>query len=119
MRESRRSRAGRKEPALSISWSLRPRRMRRARAIWPNVMPSRPSARCSVRLGMPISAAAALAALSAMTTLTGSAILALATARGILSPAEAWRLAHLDEDYQNKLLGVDDEARARRDARWR
>ena len=62
---------------------------------------------------------AALAALSAMTTLTGSAILALATAAGFLSPAEAWRAAHVDEDFQNEHWGVDDEAAARRAARWR
>jgi chaperone required for assembly of F1-ATPase len=62
---------------------------------------------------------AALAALSAMTTLTGSALLALAVARGFLKPAEAWRVAHVDEDYQNELWGTDEEARARRAARWR
>jgi chaperone required for assembly of F1-ATPase len=62
---------------------------------------------------------AALASLSAMTTLTGSAILALATAGGFLSPAEAWRAAHVDEDFQNELWGADEEAMARRAARWR
>ncbi len=62
---------------------------------------------------------AALASLSVMTSLTGSAVLALATAAGFLSPAEAWRVAHVDEDFQNELWGVDDEAAARRAARWR
>jgi chaperone required for assembly of F1-ATPase len=62
---------------------------------------------------------AALAALSAMTTLTGSALLALAVARGFLSPEAAWRAAHVDEDFQNELWGVDAEATARRAARWR
>jgi len=62
---------------------------------------------------------AALAALSAMTTLTGSALLALAVARGALTPEEAWRAAHLDEDYQNEFWGVDAEAHERREARWR
>ncbi len=61
----------------------------------------------------------ALAALSVMTSLTGSAILALATARGALAPDEAWRLAHVDEDFQNEIWGVDEEATARRQARWR
>jgi len=61
----------------------------------------------------------ALAALGAMTTLTGSALLALAVARGRLSPEEAWRAAHLDEDFQAERWGVDEEARARREARWR
>jgi chaperone required for assembly of F1-ATPase len=62
---------------------------------------------------------AALAALSAVTTLTGSALLALATAAGFLSAADAWGAAHVDEDFQNDIWGVDTEAAARRAARWR
>jgi len=61
----------------------------------------------------------ALAALSAMTTLTGSALLALAVARGFLSPQDAWLTAHVDEEFQAERWGVDAEAKARRDARWR
>lgn len=56
----------------------------------------------------------ALGALHAMTTLSGSAILALATALGRLDAAEAWRLAHLDEAHQEAVWGEDDEAMARR-----
>ncbi len=61
----------------------------------------------------------ALAALSVITTLTGSAVLALAVARGRLSAEEAWRIAHTDEDFQIERWGVDEEAAARRGARWR
>ena len=61
----------------------------------------------------------ALAALSAMTTLTGSALLALAVARGRLSPEEAWLAAHVDENFQAERWGADREATARREARWR
>src|SRR5580692_10793644 len=61
----------------------------------------------------------ALAALSAMTTLTGSALLALAVARGFLSAEAAWRAAHVDEDFQAERWGADAEATARRAARWR
>ncbi len=61
----------------------------------------------------------ALAALSAMTTLTGSALLALAVARGFLSAEAAWRAAHVDEDFQAERWGADSEAMARREARWR
>jgi chaperone required for assembly of F1-ATPase len=61
----------------------------------------------------------ALAALSAMTTLTGSALLALAVACGPLAPGEAWRAAHVDEHFQAERWGVDAEARVRREARWR
>jgi chaperone required for assembly of F1-ATPase len=60
-----------------------------------------------------------LAALSALTNLIGSTVLALATAYGFLEPKEAWRMAHVDEDYQNELWGVDAEAAARRAARRR
>jgi chaperone required for assembly of F1-ATPase len=61
----------------------------------------------------------ALAALSVMTTLTGSALLALAVARGFLSPEAAWQAAHVDEDFQAEQWGADAEATARRNARWR
>src|SRR4029078_657906 len=40
-----------------------------------------------------------LAALHVMTTLTGSALLALAVALRRLTPDEAWALAHVDEDW--------------------
>jgi len=61
----------------------------------------------------------AVAALSVMTTLTGSALLALAVARGFLSPEAAWEAAHVDEDFQTGRWGADAEAMARREARWR
>jgi chaperone required for assembly of F1-ATPase len=60
-----------------------------------------------------------LAALSAMTTLSGSALLALAVARGRLSPDDAWRAANVDEDFEIERWGVDAEATTRREARWR
>jgi chaperone required for assembly of F1-ATPase len=62
---------------------------------------------------------AALAALSVMTTLSGSALLALAVARGFFSAEAAWRAAHVDEDFQAERWGADAEAIARREARWR
>ena len=60
----------------------------------------------------------ALAALHVMTTLTGSALLALAVAQGRLAPDEVWRAAHVDEDFQIAQWGEDDEAMLRRAARW-
>ena len=54
-----------------------------------------------------------------MTTLTGSAVLALAVARGFLSAEAAWQAAHVDEDFQAERWGEDTEAVARRGARWR
>jgi chaperone required for assembly of F1-ATPase len=67
----------------------------------------------------PIDDPLALAALSVMTTLTGSAVLALAVARGRLSAEEAWRIAHVDEDYEIERWGEDEEAMSRRALRWR
>ena len=61
----------------------------------------------------------ALAALSVMTTLTGSALLALGVARGFLSAEAAWQAAHVDEDFQAERWGADAEAVARREGRWR
>ena len=60
-----------------------------------------------------------LAALHVMTTLMGSVVLALAVQENRLSPEEAWALAHLDEDFQMEVWGQDEEALARRAARWR
>jgi chaperone required for assembly of F1-ATPase len=55
-----------------------------------------------------------LAAHHVMTTLTGSALLALAHAGGRLTADEAWAAAHVDEDWQISQWGSDAEAEARR-----
>ena len=63
-----------------------------------------------------------LGALHVMTTLTGSLLLAAAVAAGRLSGPEAWRAAHVDEDFQIGEWGADDEAserRSRREIDWR
>jgi chaperone required for assembly of F1-ATPase len=60
-----------------------------------------------------------LAALHVLTALTGSALLALAVAQGRLTPEEAWKAAHVDEDWQISQWGEDAEAKARREHRWR
>jgi chaperone required for assembly of F1-ATPase len=59
-----------------------------------------------------------LASLHVMTTLMGSALLALAHAHGRLTAAEAWAAAHVDEDWQIEQWGADAEAAARRQRRW-
>ncbi|WP_029029247.1 ATP12 family chaperone protein [Salinarimonas rosea] len=61
----------------------------------------------------------ALAALSVMTTLTGSALIALAVADGALAPDEAWEAAHADELHQERVWGADAIAVERREARRR
>jgi chaperone required for assembly of F1-ATPase len=55
-----------------------------------------------------------LGALSAITTLTGSGLLALALERGALEPDAAWAAAHVDEDWQRSQWGRDDAALERR-----
>jgi chaperone required for assembly of F1-ATPase len=60
-----------------------------------------------------------LAALHVMTTLSGSALLALAVEGRFLTAAEAWAAAHVDEDWNIAKWGEDAEAAARRAARWR
>ena len=60
----------------------------------------------------------ALGAVHSMTTLTGSALLALALAHGRLSAEEAWKAAHVDEDWNMQQWGRDDLAMARRDWFW-
>lgn len=58
-----------------------------------------------------------LGAIHVMTTLTGSALLALAVADGALNLRNAWQLAHLDEDWTIEHWGEDQEAKTRR--AWR
>jgi len=60
-----------------------------------------------------------LAALHVMTSLTGSALIALAVEAGALSAEAAWTAAHVDEDWQAEHWGQDAEAMARRAARGR
>lgn len=59
-----------------------------------------------------------LAGLHVATTLTGSALLALAVLKGRLTPEQAWAAAHIDEDYQIEQWGTDEEAETRRAFRW-
>jgi chaperone required for assembly of F1-ATPase len=58
-----------------------------------------------------------LGAISAITSLTGSALIALAVARGHLSAEDAWVAAHVDEDWNTHLWGRDEQALERRAAR--
>jgi chaperone required for assembly of F1-ATPase len=59
----------------------------------------------------------ALAPMHNIVTLTGSALLAAMIAEGDISGDDAWRAAHIDEDWQIEHWGVDAEAQARRDHR--
>ena len=69
-------------------------------------------------IGKDASAPFRLACLSVLTTLTGSALIAAATAAGALAPEAAWTVAHVDEDFEMGIWGQDLEALARRARRW-
>ena len=58
-----------------------------------------------------------IAALHVITTLTGSALLALTLLQGVVDPDQVWAAAHVDEDWNSEKWGVDDEVAARRAAR--
>lgn len=60
-----------------------------------------------------------LAALHVMTSIAGSALLALAVEAKELEPEAAWTAAHIDEDWNIEHWGEDSEAVARRNARKR
>jgi chaperone required for assembly of F1-ATPase len=58
-----------------------------------------------------------LGAVHVVTTLTGSALIALAMAGGALSADAAWQAAHVDEDWNMAQWGRDEMAMARREFR--
>jgi chaperone required for assembly of F1-ATPase len=59
-----------------------------------------------------------LGALNTVTTLTGSALIALALAGGALTVEEAWAAAHVDEDWNMDIWGRDVLALERRAFRF-
>jgi chaperone required for assembly of F1-ATPase len=59
-----------------------------------------------------------LGGLHAVTTLTGSALIALALARGRLTAEAAWQAANVDEDWNIKQWGGDETALERRAFRF-
>jgi len=58
-----------------------------------------------------------VAAAHVVTTLTGSALLALALLHGVRDAEQVWRAAHVDEDWNAEQWGEDEEATSRRAAR--
>jgi chaperone required for assembly of F1-ATPase len=60
-----------------------------------------------------------IGALHAATTLTGSALLALALLHGVRDTPEIWAAAHVDEDWNLEQWGNDDAVLARRAARFK
>jgi chaperone required for assembly of F1-ATPase len=58
--------------------------------------------------------AAALAALHVLTTISGSALVALAVAEGVLDPEAGFDAGEVDADFETSVWGSDEEAAARR-----
>ena len=58
-----------------------------------------------------------VAALHVVTTMTGSALLALALLHEVRDPEQVWAAAHVDEDWNIEKWGIDEEVAARRRAR--
>src|ERR1700694_800980 len=92
---------------------------RRSPTIWRNISSL---ICCSIAPAIPRRAALpkdpwSIAALHVITTLTGSALLALALKHGVVGPDQVWAAAHVDEDWNSEKWGVDDEVAARRAAR--
>jgi chaperone required for assembly of F1-ATPase len=67
---------------------------------------------------MEVGGAIALACLNVMTTLTGSALIAVTLASNAITLEQAWSVAHVDEDFQMRLWGADSEAMTRRAQRF-
>lgn len=65
------------------------------------------------------SAAWPVGAFHVVTTITGSALLALALQHGILDGSQVWAAAHVDEDWNSEKWGADEEAAARRASKFR
>jgi chaperone required for assembly of F1-ATPase len=86
-------------------------------------VPQPAPALAAARVGIPRDAsdprsAWRLGALHSMTTLTGSALIALAVLHGRLSVEEAWTAAHVDEDWNMDFWGRDALALERRAFRF-
>lgn len=74
--------------------------------------PQDPASLAALRAAVAAHDPFALTALSELVSLSGSLVLALATASGAMTAAEAWTASRVDETWQEDQWGVDDEAAA-------
>jgi chaperone required for assembly of F1-ATPase len=98
-----------------LAWAEREHAV--ALTVVPGVMPVEQPQTAIARLGEVVGRIGdpyRLASLHMITTLTGSALLALAHLAGRLTADEVWRAAHVDEDFQISQWGADAEAAERR-----
>lgn len=104
------------DPALAFAEQALGARFALAGGIMPVPQPA--DSLQAVRAAIPREPFAATA-LHVLTSLSGSAVLALAVAHGAMTAEAAWGAAHVDEDFQIERWGADEEAMRRREARWR
>lgn len=76
------------------------------------------SAVAAARKALP-SEAWPVGAFHVVTTMTGSALLALALKQGFLDGSQVWAAAHVDEDWNSEKWGADEEVAARRASKFR
>jgi chaperone required for assembly of F1-ATPase len=76
------------------------------------------AARAAIPAGGDVAGAWRLGALNVVTSLTGSALLALALAAERLTAEDAWAAAHVDEDWNMEFWGRDEMALQRRAYRF-
>ena len=60
-----------------------------------------------------------IGAFHVVTTMTGSALLALALKHGLFDGSQVWAAAHVDEDWNSEKWGADEEVAARRASKFR
>ena len=76
------------------------------------------SAVAAARKALP-SEAWPVGAFHVVTTMTGSALLALALKQGFLEGSQVWAAAHVDEDWNSEKWGADEEVAARRASKFK
>ena len=76
------------------------------------------SAVAAARKALP-SEAWPVGAFHVVTTMTGSALLALALKQGFLDGSQVWAAAHVDEDWNSEKWGADEEVAARRASKFK
>ncbi len=110
-----RQQASRWDPVLAWAARVLDARFLTVCGIMPIAQP--PEALAAFRQALVPYDAFGLTGVHVLTTLTGSALLALAHARGAFDANATWVAAHVDEDYQISLWGEDFEAAERRKRR--
>lgn len=93
-----------------LAWAAEGLGARLAATVGVRHRPQDPRALAALRTAVAAHDPFALTALSELVSLSGSLVLALAVARGVMSAPEAWAASRVDEAWQEEQWGVDAEA---------